>query len=189
MELIPIIYTALIIFGIIAIITIISSYVSYKVKRKVNNSAELEKQKFQTMHEEANKKKVVVKKKKVAPSREHSSSSSSSQSKGKDSTSHKKSDHYHSHEHRESKHRDVKPEKRDEIRKVTGTQRLNVINPFPAPSERTVKPQTNNTPKTKEDKPVKKPINLNSLGDDILNKYAEGNDDDFHSLNATKDED
>ncbi|MBU1100684.1 MAG: hypothetical protein KKA84_09795 [Bacteroidetes bacterium] len=168
MELIPIIYTALVIFFIIMLVTIISSYISYKVKRKVNNSDEKDKEKFLTLHKESPQKQKVVARK-------------------NHEKTHRKEVREHEQPPMEKMFKkspprpEQKPTKKPNEVKPGSNKRINVINSMPGNPP---------PPKNNEEKPEpkKKNINFNTLGDDILNKYADSNDDDFHSLNATKDE-
>lgn len=172
MELIPIIYTALVIFFIIMLVTIISSYISYKVKRKVNNSDEKDKEKFLTLHKEVPQKQKNVTKKHHEKTRRKEVSEYDQPPMEK---MFKKSQHKEEHK------QEQKPTKKPNEEKSVSNKRINVINSMPG-----------NPPpkKSNEEKPElkKKKINFNTLGDDILNKYSDSNDDDFHSLNATKDE-
>lgn len=153
------------------LITIVSSYISYKVKRKVNNSDEKDKEKFHRLHEEVPKKPKAVKKK-HRPKSPHPEVRKPSHTSGQKPAE------------RKAPQKTEKPEHKHTPKIKEGSpfsKRINVVNSMP---------NTPPPPKQKEEKPEpkKKKINFNTLGDDILNKYADSNDDDFHSLNATKDE-
>lgn len=167
MELIPIIYTALIIFLIITVVTIISSYISYKVRRKTSHEDEKDKEKFTSLHQNATVPRLKIKPK-------------------KESKPHPKQERPKSKRHEKPVIKNEAP-KQKELPKETSkqperltekTERINILNK-----------------KNGSNEPVKKPVvkdnrntNLHSLGDNILDNYADDNDDDFHSLNATKEE-
>lgn len=160
MELIPIIYTALIIFLIITVVTIISSYVSYKVRRKSNNEDEKDKQKFYDLHENAvqPKKNIVIKK------QEHP----------KVEKKHPQKDHDISKKNiKKQSSLTTPPSSKSELSK-----RINILNPA-------VKQQSSEKPPVEKEKENK---SLHTLDDNIFDKYSDGNDDDLHSLNATREE-
>lgn len=163
MELIPIIYTALIIFLVITIVTIISSYVSYKVRRKTSNLDEQDREKFTKLHENASVQPQVVKREKKAKVRTHSKKRQA------------ESDHKKKRVHKET----PKPIKSPEVQPET-SERINILNKPPRPAAK--QPVKSEGEKKKEYKSI-------SLGDNILDKYSDDNSDNFHSLNATKDED
>ena len=164
MELFPIIYTTLIVFLIITVVTIISSYVTYKVKRKTSNEDEKDKEKFTALHQNATTApKVIKRKKKPAPKQPQTHNVQKSSEEQKIT-------------HKREKQEPVPRRKETKI-VIEKPERINILN----------KPN-NNTHPPKPSVKEKKNDKYHLLGDDILDKYSEDDDDDFHSLNATRDD-
>ncbi len=186
MDLVHIVYKSLIYFGILAVLVIIISYVSYKVRRKVTG------QKF-AYEEEIEKQKEKAKK--VAEQK----AKREKEKAAKEAAAKRPVDHTKAKKHVEVKKRlkeEPKEQKREKIRKrsitktFTRKKRLEIINPSvsPYPNAQESKPasggnyvpppvQTPRIRKSEDSLPAKKK-KLHSLDENVFEKYADDNEDD-----------
>ncbi len=166
MELLPIIYTSLLIFAALAFIVVIFSYVSFKIRKSVK---EEEKKEATEKKEVPHQVKVLIKKSKErAAEIEKRKGSSSKSSSSKSRSSRKPS----SRQTRlSSSHYQKKKSHRDHHGKV---KRLEILNPSVESS--TYKDEEKKKEKTKNES------RLQNLNGDIISKYDDNPDTDFHRL-------
>ncbi len=188
MDLVHIVYKSLIYFGILALVVIVGSYISYRIRRKITGQKfayeeEIEKkEKAQKLAEEKAKKKEKEKKKHPVV--------------------HTKAQH-HVEIKKHLKEKAIK-EKREKIRKKSVTKtflrkkRLEIINPqsyTPKIQSSESRPHTAAPPvetaspprarKSEDTLPPKKK-RLHSLDDDVFKKYADDEDDGLYTIKVKK---
>ncbi len=164
MQLLSIIYDSLLIFAIAAVVVIIVSYISYKIRSKRKGEKKPYQKDLDKLKTQKQKPIVkseikilknsasIVKKKQIVPT------------------------HHTHHKPTKAKHHTAKKEKKEAI---------------PPPNERIkVIKQLSNNIKSKEKKviPKLKRKNMRSLNGDILKKYSDSSDDDLFTLKVDEDE-
>ena len=197
MELIPIIYTTLQIFAGIAIVTIVGSYISYKIRKKkglldteeatdILETPDIIKERFRkNIQENKSSSTSKSKPKEESSSRSRKSSSNRSEKRENEHERRKRSARDRQREHeRYIQEKRIAEQKRlkEEKERQSSKDRIQVLNVLDKSTKSTepVKPtadfkKSNTNPKK-----------YNTLGDDIMKNYDESKDDSFKPL-KTKD--
>ncbi len=166
MELLPIIYYSLGIFAVLTVVTIVFSFISYKIKK----SDEVPHEKSDDNDEIKHAKKFIGDK----PTK-YQTKISHGHSKKRTTKVHKES-HRKKHYRKEDQQKEEKPNK--PLRRIEVLNELN--SPKVTPTNLPQKEFRRPLPKvTKEEK-------LNSLGDNILDKYADDLRDNLYTLDSDK---
>lgn len=196
MDLIDVVYKSLTYFGILAVIVIIGSYVSYRVRKKLSGERlpyedDLEKAKAELKAQKGNKKQKTKEKKEdrdlkkpVIIHKEKDKNiivkkrlrdTAETERRRKDEEAKKRAEY-------------EKRKKRKEKQKFSRKHRIEIINKqysTPQPDEvesKTPDPQSIRAKRTEETLPPKKKEKLQSLDENVLDKYADENDDQFFTI-------
>ena len=172
MELVPIIYTALLIVAVFAIVTIIISYIIFKVKHKRGqvDTPTIDKIVQPVIKVESSVKKAVQRITKPLPPIQ---------------TPVKEEFTKHENNYRDTPVNSSSNRTKSGSTKSSGhSNRIEVVKNIKPIREEKVEEQTPPPPPKTAD--TKKSTNLKSLGDDVLDKYADDKDDDMYTLNVKK---
>lgn len=189
MELIPIIYTTLKIFAAIAVVTIVGSYISYKIRKKKGLLYEDEAtdiletpdiikeraQQNQNLNNES-KPKEERREKRSSSSREKSERSIREERERKKARDRKRDEERYQEEKRRKEER-RKQEEKDRIKTKERIQVLNTLD-----NQKSNSPKSASTESSEFSKPKVNPNKYKTLGDDIMKNYAESKDDEFKPL-------
>lgn len=186
MELLPIIYTTLQIFVAIAIVTIIGSYISFKIRKKkglleneestdILETPDFIKQRSQSKPNETNSNSVKEEKYREEKKSNQSGKNNHRRVNEKRSSRDKKREH---ERYLEEKRLAEERRLREEKEKIRSKERIQVLNSL-----------DNSRPNksTKSTSEFSKPIvnqKYKTLGDDIMKNYAENEEDSFKPLNT-----
>jgi len=174
MELVPIIYTALIIVSVLITLTLIISFISYKFKKKTGDNLKVY-EKFP-----AERKTKAQSHKSVSTSK-HIKKEKSERAHAKKRTDRKSSP--------SGKKPAIEKQPRKESpdfssRKKPSGKRIEIVDKLIKNNDRNQK--TDKPQKVKKKQEEKAKPKMHTLGDDILGKYSDEEGDDFHTLNVDK---
>ena len=173
MELVPIIYTALLIVAALAVITIIISYVVFKIKHKrgLLDTPTIEKIVQPVAKVESSVKKAVQRiTKPLLPPIEAAAKEEKARS-----------------EKKSRDNRNVSGTQRTKAEPTKQAEQSNRIEVVKKIKHGTDKKDEQVHPKQPRKVESQKDVNLKSLGDDVIDKYADDRDDDMFTLNTKKD--
>ncbi len=194
MDLVHIVYKSLIYFGILAVVVIVGSYISYRIRRKLTG------QKF--AYEEEIEKKKKEQEKKLATQKAKKAKEKERREKHPVHTKAQKHVEIKKRLNEEEIERKREKIKRRSITKTfTRKKRLEIVNPASyspretAPESKTPRstpppstPEIQRTRKVEDALPPKKK-KLHSLDENVLEKYADDEDDGLYTIRVKKSDD
>lgn len=172
MELLPIIYTSLIIVSVLITATIIISFVSYKIRQNREGNLKVY-EKFPAGNKKVSK---SPKPRPQSPKQEEHKSKRERNVREKEKPEPSQRKKPSSNREKNIKEKFEKP--------FTTLKRIEIIDELKPVKKVTTAPPKEQSKETSQDK--NKRNKMHTLGDDVLNKYADNDDDDFHHLSVDK---